>query len=610
MSFWSGVYYLKENTKSNDIWNIIKQICQNPLLPEENPVIYSHELEDFSIYINNSSNERFFEFCYAENNENIKRTLHIVFDRSSVNQKNGNVHTLFYEEFAENKNLIFCYSFFSLLKKFVQKSYISNSFITDVPYWKESKAVCLNSIRPVKEKTAEELKSMIPEIQKKTFNEKIMFVPKKDSVRNYEFELHEEINEFIEKHTSKPHKILFYGNPDGGFLLPDNWIEKYIDALWFLNADFFKIYGPCYVLDNEFIAKKRLGINSKKYVKIKDNPGFVKFCECFKEEYAKKFGFNPKIEYRNKSATLIIVNDAEKTSELQYEDFMNKIIASIDCEDYVNEKLKEDMPDFYENMKEEKVYFQKKLPFLLKQSGLDETNIDKLVTELNDLKKKNESANKQNSSLNKENDELKKQIELLRNIETSNPIVPNDELEKSNDTIKDWQRKYKELWDEYENLQGRVNSFEKQNSQINRESCITLNIPCSKKDLFPNEIQDYLYNCLYNKLDTEYKELPQNKKDENSRKRDVLEVLLEEKFFNFEKTETKQKEERIKKILRNWIDFDALKHEGFVEIENTKKHPKFYFYEEKYLLTFSLTPSDDRTWKEKMKEIRSNVMML
>lgn len=173
--------------------------------------------------------------------------------------------------------------------------------------------------------------------------------------------------------------------------------------------------------------------------------------------------------------------------------------------------------------------------------------------------------------------------------------------------------KIRTLQIEKSNLSDRIAVFEKkkENGETNIQG-YSLQIPCSLKELFNDEIKDYLYNCLYSRIMDDEKKIPQNEENEVSRKKDVIKNLVEEKNYVNSSSEANQKLRRIESILKstNRPALDDLEKEGFRKIENTKNHPKVFFYDEHYQITFSLSPSDERVPLNKMNEIKRRFFLV
>ena len=163
------------------------------------------------------------------------------------------------------------------------------------------------------------------------------------------------------------------------------------------------------------------------------------------------------------------------------------------------------------------------------------------------------------------------------------------------------------------NLQNQYDEWEamlirKQNEKS--KGCIYLEIPCTEENLFFNEIPDYLYSLLYEMLEKEKVNLPENKRDEANRKRDVVVNLLENRKFNREQSETGEKLREIENMLHSTqsLPLSKLSHEGFKEVRNGT-HLVYSFYKEKYKYSTSWTPSDRRAAEKVLRDIK-NIMFL
>lgn len=152
----------------------------------------------------------------------------------------------------------------------------------------------------------------------------------------------------------------------------------------------------------------------------------------------------------------------------------------------------------------------------------------------------------------------------------------------------------------------------KKNAQSDNAEFILLKIPYFEKFLFKNEIEDYLYSILYYSIECELKKFPKDKKDERFRKFDVLSALLKSKTFNWQKTETNKNLSKINSILNNHKsnNLSNLQTCGFTKKENCHNHLKLYFHDERYQVTFSLSPSDGNASKQQMREIKNRCFLM
>lgn len=198
----------------------------------------------------------------------------------------------------------------------------------------------------------------------------------------------------------------------------------------------------------------------------------------------------------------------------------------------------------------------------------------------------------ESKKLQDENDSLRRQIEDLKREKEELKEQLAQEKSKSNDLQEQLDKKESTL-------------TTSQNDA--RNGIITLKIPCSEQNLFPDEIEDFLYLLLYSALEQQKRKLPDDKKDEVTRKRDVLKVLIQEKLFNWNKSKTNIKLEQIK----NTILEEALlkKHEGF-NLTTEKNHFKYTFYG-RYKISFSKTTSDKiRVREKRINEIKARFFLI
>lgn len=240
--------------------------------------------------------------------------------------------------------------------------------------------------------------------------------------------------------------------------------------------------------------------------------------------------------------------------------------------------------------------------------------ISDLGYELDITKKKLKEKERECEKLKCELKEMNKTI--LQNQQDSS-------FEKSNDNVNKVNGNYhKSLCDENMSLKNELEALkQKLKSQgidlekLNDEddsvaNFITLIIPCNESPLFKNEITDYLYNVLYSALEAERKKIPENIKDANYRKLDVLKGILDAKIFCFKKSETVKKLNDIDSVLQSKRGFASLESLGFKKPGNCGSHPKYYFCDKRYPIVLSLTPSDGNAPKQQMREIRRRCILI
>ena len=597
MNSWGNIYYLKSDVTEKDIWIIIQKMFPKYNLPNIIPKHFSYETDLESILLASSAKERYVDFLFTKTLDGTRVTLRIVFDRELQKIENGNVHALFYKEIAENCDLSFLFEFFPLLKSFIPKKFILNRITNNLEKCKQ-----------------------------------IFF--KYDNIIEQNTKLI--AKEFSEDISTDKVSVKFCADENGKFFFPEAWIEKLSNELWFADAKFEKTYTLLAAFTRENFLKKNT--NLRKAEKLSRSN------ELLKSKLNKEFNINEWINqkkelikeiFRTDSRIMInsgILNNIEiKPKENAvfeddgYEYLRNQIINSIDYRNELERKTSESMSELSENDMKNDMVLNETISFHLKELGLDENNLQNMVEELNQRKENIEFLEKENNSLKSENHDLKNEIyklqsanissqKIIENKESSDELIAmKQKLSVMSQKNEEKEKEIKSLKVKCDNLKNRNTYLEKKNNSINaKDDSYILEIPCKEKELFSNEIEDFLYNCLYSKLEEEKKNLPQNKETEVTRKRDVIESLINNKEFIFEKSETKQKIARIESILKasNRPNLDELVHEGFVKIENTKNHPKVYFYNERYQLTFSLSPSDEKVSMNKMKEIQGRCLLV
>ena len=589
MGSWSNVYYLKSDTSASNIWDCIVNLLPSQNLPKEVPIHFSMENDNEVLFWDCPKNKNeFVEFCFTRTNGNKVNTIRIVFDKNVQELKNGLVHAMFYKEFAENTSLKFFIDFFPLIKKFVPKSYISKKVIED-----------------------------------KAIVQRLMFKQNHLSRQDLILSMDESIKQLLDPAFSET--IEFHADEKGDFFFSINLIEKLVDDLWFLNANFVKRYGIISAINRENFLKHNSQLRKEEKISKKDSilkERFDQKMKCILDDKRKRacelFDTETKIIVKSgKQKTEIVpTENFSQESVESYNELMNQIMCSIDYRLLSDNKIQKNMKELLEKDAIDERVFKEKVSFHLKEMGLDENNLEKILKEREKLSVDNDFLKKQLDSASKEIEQLKKTpcensiknegldfLDISSSIEKDKEdlIHKNRELEAEN----------KSLMNEKSDLISRIKVLENKNHNV-ISGIYTIDIPCSLKELFPNEITDYLYEILYREIQNEEKRLPQNKETEVSRKRDVLESLLKERCYDSKNSETYQKLDRIEKILkfRNRPELEELMHEGFVKIENTKNHPKVYFYERRYQLTFSLSPSDEKVYLNKMKELKGRCFLL
>ncbi len=208
----------------------------------------------------------------------------------------------------------------------------------------------------------------------------------------------------------------------------------------------------------------------------------------------------------------------------------------------------------------------------------------------------------------RENEKLKKELSDLQTVKYSGSVPKEVEISaECKDEISRLKKELEESRKENEELKKKKLSENTENAEVS-ENAVVLKLPCGVKNLFENEIEDFLYKVVYDELESQSHNFPQNKNDEHFRKQDVITSLLQNKQFNFEKSATSNLMKKINSVLQT-RDIKKLSSCGFVKKNGSKNYPKYYFYKERYQFAFSLTPEDRNAPKNQMREISKRVFL-
>lgn len=455
--------------------------------------------------------------------------------------------------------------------------------------------------------------------------------------------------------------IKFCADKDGNFFFPKEWIEKFKEDLWFINVDaFVRCYGIFPLMNEENLKKYNPELHTV-MKKIKNIPEASSKRDERIKEVIQKWRDAMSLVYRSDSRIEIEtagsirirelspnpdfisqpLNDIPHDSEEQYKEVKNQIISAVDYELYLAPNIQNYMPDFLDKMREEDQSIRQKAKLLLKEMGLDENKIEAAFNRLDELKKKNADLTQRLNEQAKRIDELETENSKLKDTTvavdahiSSSPLVSSPPSRAEADAqeiraiIDKLEHELKELQNAKKSLEGEISSLNtkcanwqnkyaeweamlirKQNENSN--GCIYLEIPCTEENLFFNEIPDYLYSLLYKMLENENVKLPENKRDEANRKRDVVANLLEKRKFNREQSVTGEKLSRIENMLRSTqrIPLEKLKKAGFSEIAGNT-HPKYFFYNEKYTCVFPGSSSDKKAIDNIIHQIERNLFLM
>ena len=610
MSAYGNMYFFKAYVKAENIWDCIRGTFPDYGLTKAMPKHFSIERDNASLLWDcPNGNKGFAEFRFYADTEDGKRDLTIIFDKAEKTKewKDGKkkVHALLFEETADAPNLQFCHTFFALVKekKLVPNDYFKCRIIDDTP----------DVYRQV--------------------------IEKKDIARlvNPDF----------------PMMIKFCADKDGNFFFPKEWIECFAADLWFINAaEFVRCYGIFPLMNEENLKKYNPDLHTV-MKKIKKNPeANSKLDERIKEVIQERrdamslvYRSDSRIEIETAGSIRIRelnpnpdfisqpLNDIPYNSEEQYEELKNQIISSVDYELYLAPNIQNYMPDFLDKMREEDQSIRQKAKLLLKEMGLDEAQISTTFNRLDELKQENAELRQTINKLETKNSKLKDTTAAVEADISSSPLVSSPpsrveaDAQEIRTAIDELEHDLKELQNTKKLLEGEISSLNTKRANLqnqydeweamlirkqneNSNGCIYLEIPCTEELLFGDEITDYLYSLLYEMLENEKANLPDNKQDEANRKRDVVANLLEKRKFYWEKSVTGEKLREIENMLRSTqtLQLSKLSHEGFKEVRNGT-HLVYSFYKEKYKYSTSWTPSDRKAAEKVLRDIK-NIMFL
>ena len=590
MSAWGNMYFLKADVKAENIWDCIRETFPAYGLTEAMPKHFSIE-RDNSILLWDcpNGNKGFAEFRFYADTEDGKRGLTIVFDKEVKPKKwkdgKKKVHALLFKETADAPNLQFCHTFFAEIKK----------------------------------------KKLVPNVY---FQSRI--------IRTCEW-----TQQRYQTNPDFPVVANYYADKDGNFFFPKEWIEKFKEDLWFITAAEFRIFP-------EFVPsiKKQLK-NSSNSQNLLPDAFLEQFEQMARDTLSQIVKTYSRLEIDTEDtensiriAEILPEADIPYDSEEQYKELKNQIISSVDYELNLAPNIQNYMPGFLDKMREEDLLIRQKAKLLLKELGLDENQIEAAFNRLDELEKENAEITqiineqaKRIDELETENSKLKDTTAAVEADISSSPLVssPPSRVEADAQEIRaaidKLEHELQELQNKKKSLEGEISSLDtkranvqnqydeweamlirKQNEKSN--GCIYLEIPCTEENLFFNEITDYLYSLLYEMLENEKANLPDNKQDEANRKRDVVANLLEKRKFYWEKSVTGEKLREIENMLRSTqtLPLSKLSHEGFKEVRNGT-HLVYSFYKEKYKYSTSWTPSDRRAAEKVLRDIK-NIMFL
>lgn len=543
MAGWAKVYQLIENASSFNVWECIVKTLQDSI-GSDIPITLPEKNPDSFFYHKDGilldyHETRRWSFChFSQQTEENTSELQIIFDKETHGARDTIHHNLSFSAVTNKGQLIL--HFFELLKT----------------------------------------KNLVSKKQTRISAKKIEYSSKKFN-------------------DNSGLKILFTDNREGNLL---SQVEHMTEQLWFLGAedfytgdelDYIRPFVESVLAIKIVPPKSQEQFLSKKWMaKVLDSsPAFEPLKQYLQPAVSAIFGERKlKIELDNESVADLADTLIELVYKLKQEEFSKEFHQKFS--DFLDKYPEQDFSD----IRQEAIWN------VIWDSARDSARVyvEQVYSRLDQLKK-----HEQSQDISVPQDDYEQNYRKVhKKIEQQ-----QKEIESLNSRIRTLE---KEKQEEIEKLQNKIDSLleqlESQNTTRTKEQnearsgVVELKIPCPVNNLFPNEIEDLLYKLLYSTIEAELGNIPKNKDDEQLRKRDVLQELMEKKVFNWEKSETSQKVEQLKNLFKSSASPSSndLKSIGFIKIPDTQKHHKYYFYEECYQITFPSTPSDSKSGSENL----------
>ena len=409
-------------------------------------------------------------------------------------------------------------------------------------------------------------------------------------------------------------KILVSDHRDGELL---GQVNDLAEELWFLGANFYSRNEIDYMADlvekDPVISaiKERMSPKMERQVSSKSN--FTEMLEGWEGFQEAKQMFRPSVSMMYNGQEKELSFDAMASSA----DLIPEIIAlvfEINKDDFYESQERE-FKDFLDNHGEKALSeIQRQVREQAMNQFLANQSLKELENQCKDEKTDSSVPSLEQETVEKltqENEALSRRIRELENRLTdlehqnTHSKAEGEGLREGYDRL---ENENKELKQKICDLQGQLNKKKdtytlRQNEE--RNGFVRLEIPCAEKNLFPDEIEDWLYAAI----EQEGKMLPEDTKTEVSRKRDVIEAVLNGKEFDWNKSETCRTLTDMEKAFKNDASPSLA---GFTKVSEND-HEKHFFVQERYQITSALTPSDNRTgrWvQNKMTEIRGRLFLM
>lgn len=563
MAEWGKIYELKGNISVSDIWKCIIKVLQNRMnqeltLPESSPphhFFWQDAAKSFSWF----EDDEWVCFDFAGVLDDAESFLQIIFSKKEKNHGKEMCCPLsFYEKTSENQFLFL--DFLGMIKRnklVLHKNQVANP-------------------------------------------------PKKLEHAQKKYESDDNL------------KILLSDIRQGDLL---SQASALAEELWFLGANFYTRdeidYMKGLVERDPVINAIKENMSLKMERQVSSKSSVTKIIEQWPEYEKTKEMFEPTVGifYRGQEMGWAL-DDMESPDDLIPE-IVNAIFEF--TKNNFEEEQKIEFQDFFHKYRgkelfliqqqvEERVWYQffasQSLRQLENQYRDENTDSSVLVPEQETVEK-----------LTQENEKLSQRVRELENRmmdlerENTRSRVESDGLKEEHDKLEDENKELKQkIRDLQESLNMKKVADTLRQNEV-RKGFVRLDIPCAEENLFPDEIDDFLYALLYAAIEQENRRLPEDTKTEVSRKRDVIEAVLDGKEFDWNKSETYRTLTDMEKAFKSDVSPSLA---GFTKISEND-HEKHYFVQERYQITSPLTPSDNRTGRgvqNKMKEIRGRLFLM
>ena len=592
LDYFGDVFNLKSNTHINNIWQCIRECFQETTCSG-----YLDETPTQKQYVNDTKKDfilswscptetqPWFMFEYVGRYAGQNVSIRIVFDKNITYEKNTQMHHILFEE-TNNSNgeIVFFRSFLSKLQKWVIDKYYDTQITNDTDGVLFPLLLMGENGIAVTKRIAEN------SFQHNDEYAKFLKQPKN-------------LHLFQKMWRNTESLIAVFYNDVSESELREKEIKALKRNLWYLNIDF--VY--CGRMKDQLLANFTDKFDIIEKIVPSDRQGR----QFLNTEKQRKFQsmrsiIQEKAKIRLFSAKGKLIKEYDSLDVFQ-NDLLNHFDFSLS--DF-EAKIKSEFSDYYDNQSKDESEINQRVELRLKEIG-----VDSLAEQCRTLKNDNEEKEKKIRKLESRISLLESQSNESKTDETVQASFDNPKLnEKINellDKIKEKDQKNSEQSDEIYNMNKRIQDLEKRLNEkraTEYDGYYHLHIPCSRKEAFTDEIEDYLYKLIYDRLS----EMPKPNNATLSRKIDIIETLMKEKTFDWDKTETSRKLAEIERILREnkRPNIDKLCSVGFVEKERSGDHVKCWLYDIPYQIMFSLSPSDFRTADNMMSIIRQQCFIV